>query len=124
MAPHIAEKFNRGWSPDDEKRRFATWWLPDSAEIMLLDGAPVGWLAWEAANTALTLVNFVVIKQYRGLGIGSIILGSKMNEWASHFKTFSHSLLKGSEHAAFFERFGFRTQREDDIVVFMEATLP
>jgi N-acetylglutamate synthase-like GNAT family acetyltransferase len=71
----------------------------------------------------VTLVNFVVLKQYRDRGIASIVLGTKLNEWSSTFKTVVHSVLKASEQASFFERFGFKTVREDEIAYVMEANI-
>lgn len=123
IAPIIASKFNRSWNDDDEQKRFSAWWQPKLASIITLDSIPVGWLAWEDADGVLTLLNFVILKRYRGLGIGSIVVGAKLNEWASNFKTIAHSVLKPSGHTSFFQRFGFRTIREDDMVFFMEASV-
>lgn len=121
VAPVIVSKFSREWDDQDEKQRFSGWWHPASASIITLDGTPVGWLASEEAGDVVTLVNFVVMKEYRELGIASIVLGAKMNEWASKAKIVAHSVLKGSGHHSFFERFGFKALREDDLAIFMEA---
>lgn len=123
IAPVISAKFKRSWQDDEERRLFSTWWQPKSSTIITLDDEPVGWLASEEESGVLTLINFVVLKKFRGLGIASIVIGAKLNEWSSNFRTVAHSVLKASGHASFFEHFGFRTIREDDIVFFMEANI-
>jgi N-acetylglutamate synthase-like GNAT family acetyltransferase len=123
IAPVISAKFNRQWKADDEKRRFSMWWEPDASSIIVLDNVPVGWLASSEEPGIVTLVNLVVCEQYRDRDIASIILGAKLNEWSSTFKTVAHSFLKAGKQAPFFERFGFKTIREDDVAHFMEANI-
>jgi hypothetical protein len=108
ITPVILSKFNRPWVDDDEKKRFSGWWQPASSTVITLDGIPAGWLAFEQSGDIITLVNFVVSPQYRHLGVASIIIGAKMHEWTSTAKKVAHSVLKGSGHETFFERFGFK----------------
>jgi hypothetical protein len=123
ISPIIASKFSRSWNDSDEQKRFSTWWRPDQSSIVTLDDMPIGWLATEEKNDLLTLVNFVILQEYRCRGIASVVVGAKLHEWASEFKTVAHSVLKSSGHTSFFERFGFKVIREDDVVFFMEASV-
>jgi hypothetical protein len=123
ISPIIKSKFNRAWKDSDEQKRFSTWWQPEQSLVVTLDEMPIGWMAAEEKNELITLINFVILQEYRYRGIGYIVLGAKLHEWASKFKTVAHSVLKTSGHKSFFERLGFKVIREDDIVVFMEASI-
>lgn len=121
VGPYIASHFNRPWEDEGEKLRFSEWFQPDASALILLDGAPIGWLASEEAEK-ITLHNFCIASVYRGRGAGRIILQEKMKEWKPKQKTIAHSVLKGCKHAPFFERLGFRAVGEDDLVQFLEVT--
>ncbi len=123
VAPVISKKFSRPWKDEDEERRFAGWWQPRASTVIALDDLPVGWLASEEENGNITLVNLVIEKQYRRRGIASIILGAKLNEWSSKYKTVTHSVLRTSGHASFFERHGFQVKKVEDFLSIMEVAL-
>ncbi|MCC8971586.1 GNAT family N-acetyltransferase [Bradyrhizobium brasilense] len=123
IMPVILEKFQRDWNDDEEMGRFTEWWQPSASTIIVLGDLPVGWLATEEKSDEINLVNFVISKKYRRHGIASIVLGAKLNEWSSKFKTVTHSVLKSSGYASFFEHRGFRLKTEEDFLLTMEASL-
>ncbi len=121
VGPYIASHFSRPWNDVDEKRRFSEWWQAEASIIIMVDGAPIGWLATEE-NEKIILHNFCIGSANRGRGAGRKILEEKLKEWKARQKTVAHSVLKESKHALFFEHFGFRAVGQDDLVVFMELS--
>jgi hypothetical protein len=124
VSPILEAKFDRRWNNVTERAGFDSWWRSDQSEIIRLDGAPVGWLASVADGQAITMTNFVIEKDYRNLGIATLVLVAKLGEWRYRFASVRHSVLKATGYERFFERFYFRPVAEDELAIILERKQP
>ena len=120
VGPYIADHLDRFWEDGFEKARFSQWWTPSTEFIITLDKISVGWMAYEISDSTVMLTNFVILSQFRELGIASKILEEKLKEWSKAKMKVVHSVLKQSGYSSFFERMEFKIVGEDELVVFME----
>jgi ribosomal protein S18 acetylase RimI-like enzyme len=70
----VVERQFGPWNEPFQRELFATRWNPAMSRIIVVGGAPVGLLALEERNDGLWLNEIQIIKAWRGVGLGSLII--------------------------------------------------
>jgi ribosomal protein S18 acetylase RimI-like enzyme len=89
--------------------------------IVLMQGEPVGWYVAADFDDEIHLVNLAVLKEHRGHGTGSAVLGKLAAASDRSGKCLRLSVAENNQRAAeLYARFGFRRTGGDGVHYFME----
>jgi ribosomal protein S18 acetylase RimI-like enzyme len=88
--------------------------------IVLLDHNPIGRILVERSGETIRLVDIALLTEFRGRGIGSILLRGLLNEGAAAGKRVMLSVYKFNPAMRLYERFGFFKVAEDGLYVQMQ----
>jgi len=70
----VVERQFGPWNEQFQRELFATRWNPKISRIIVVGGTPVGLLALEERSDGLWLDEIQIIKAWRGMGLGSLII--------------------------------------------------
>lgn len=109
------------YSEQGVRERFHRSFEPAFTRIIELDGEFAGCIALKPAENGYLLEHFYLRKETRGCGIGAEVLGRVLAEaaLADPAAAVRLNVLQGSAARRLYERFGFETESEDEIDVFM-----
>jgi ribosomal protein S18 acetylase RimI-like enzyme len=88
--------------------------------IVLLDHNPIGRILVERSGETIRLVDIALLTEFRGRGIGSILLRRLLDEGAAAGKRVVLSVYKFNPAMRLYERFGFFKVAEDGLYVQMQ----
>ena len=89
-----------------------------AAHILAFDREkPVGTARWRSAGNGIKLERFAVLKEFRGMGIGKLLVQFIMEHLGSDKRIYLHAQ---ESVVAFYEKFDFQVQGE----LFSEADIP
>ncbi len=88
--------------------------------IVLLDQNPIGRILVKRSGEAIRLVNIALLTEFRGRGIGSILLRRLLEEGAAAGKPVVLSVNKLNPAIRLYGRFGFFKVAEDGLYVQMQ----
>jgi len=109
------------YSEQGVRERFHRSFEPAFTRIIETDGEFAGCIALKPAEDGYLLEHFYLRQETRGSGVGAEVLGRVLAEAASADPAAAVRLnvLQGSAARRLYERFGFETESEDEIDVFM-----
>jgi predicted GNAT family N-acyltransferase len=89
-----------------------------AAHILAFDREkPIGTARWRTTGNGIKLERFAVLKEFRGMGIGKLLVQFIMEHLGSDKKIYLHAQ---ESVVAFYEKFDFQVQGE----LFSEADIP
>ncbi|GEM_PF-739292 len=92
-----------------------------SSEILLLDGAPAGWLVVAESGDEIRIVEIMVAAEVRGRGVASRAIRELFAQADASGKYVRLAVATGNSRAlALYERLGFRKTGADEVQVFLE----
>jgi|SRR5579864_126655 len=88
--------------------------------IVIVDAKPVGRLLVQHGAEATILVDISLIPEYRGRGLGTILMGNLLNDCRNSGLPVRLQVLKTNPAQRLYERVGFRRTSEDQLYFQME----
>lgn len=109
------------YSEQGVRERFHRSFDPVFTRIIEKEGEFAGCIALKPAEDGYLLEHFYLRQETRGGGVGAKVLSRVLEEVASADPTacIRLNVLQGSAARRLYERFGFETETEDEIDVFM-----
>jgi ribosomal protein S18 acetylase RimI-like enzyme len=120
-----------GWSPAQQEsflrmqfqaqqRWYETAYAGAEHRIVMLDSKPAGRLLVERGAEAATLVDISLIPEYRGRGLGTMLLRDLLHGCQNSGLAVRLQVLKTNPAQRLYERVGFRRTNEDQLYFQME----
>jgi ribosomal protein S18 acetylase RimI-like enzyme len=104
-----------GWDESKQRAFFDNRFQPDEWQVIQVAGEDVGVLIVRDDGHELYLAEIQILPEWQGLGIGSGVVRSLMEDAASRRKPLTLRVLEVNGRArALYERLGFRPFRETD----------
>jgi len=80
----------------------------EDAQIILKDARPVGFVMSRIDAAEITLLQFYIMPEHQGRGIGSAALDLLLRHWVGEHKPVTLGVLRNNPAQRLYERFGFR----------------
>jgi ribosomal protein S18 acetylase RimI-like enzyme len=116
MGPHIEAKW--GWDEDFQRRHHAKRWAERSWFIICLGRDRIGTVALDWEPTHLQFGEFYIFGNYRGRGLGSVVLRDALAMADERVLETRLEFLKWNRVGALYLRHGFRVVSENEIHFF------
>ena len=84
-------------------------------DVILLSGEPVGRLYVSRSDDTISILDFAVLNEYRGRGIGSAVVGSLIDEARVSNRSVQVYVETFNPSQAFFTSRGFTVKGRDDV---------
>jgi ribosomal protein S18 acetylase RimI-like enzyme len=117
MVPHYADS---GLPTDGETTLQRILYQFDKANIILLNGQPIGLLKINRTDTNIDILQLQIDPRQQGKGFGKMILTDILQEALSTGKTAALSVLKTNKAQHLYSSLGFKIVGEDEHSFFME----
>ena len=107
VRPLILPLMERPWIDEGEKQRFSKIWAVTNSQIVLFDGAEIGWFTLTDGENCIVIEQFYLKKSHQGKGIGRILVGFVTGAAAKTRRSVVAETLIGSTANTFFKKAGF-----------------
>lgn len=105
----VVERQFGPWNEKFQRELFSARWNPALSKIVLIDGLPVGLLAVECRRDELWLDEVQLVRDWRGKGLGSVILADLIQRARTSRKPLRLQVLRQNTRAqSLYRRLGFR----------------
>ncbi|GLK82729.1 GNAT family N-acetyltransferase [Ancylobacter defluvii] len=108
------------WDEGRQIASFAHQWRGDEVRIILLDGSEVGWIQTREEAPKIRLLQFFIMPDQQGRGIGSEVLAQLLAQGDSAGKPVTLAVLRNNPARRLYERFGFTVVDETGLKLRME----
>jgi ribosomal protein S18 acetylase RimI-like enzyme len=110
-----------GWRGDDfEKKRFRENHDLGRAQVIVVDGAPVGWVVSNSTADAIEIGGIYILNEYQRRGTGTEIIADFIRRADSLDVPIRLSTAKINPAKSLYERLGFKIVDESERKIFME----
>lgn len=103
-----------------QQRWYETAYAGAEQYIVMLEGQPSGRLLFQRAKPAATLVDISLLSQYRGHGLGTILLQDLLDQCRASLLPLRLQVLKTNPAQRLYARLGFHRTGEDQLYLHME----
>ena len=97
-----------GWDDTDQAERFERRFDPAALRIVVVDGQSVGMIQVERTAAAIRLGNIQIAPQHQGRGLGTAVIGDRLQEARATGRTVWLQVLRANPARRLYERLGFR----------------
>jgi len=101
------------WDREEFVGRIKALFDPAAAKIIIVDGAPAGWLQLAEADGDINIVQLHLTAETRNRGIGTALLENVLNRARETGKTASLSSPRNNRAIELYKRLGFVVSRDD-----------
>ena len=107
------EKTWKRWNDAEQKDWFSLHFIPEAAQIIIVDGRPAGRLEVTHDSREMTLRTIEISPEFQSKGVGAAVIGSLQIEAKSASVPLRLQVLKANPRARqLYERLGFTTTGE------------
>ncbi len=117
MGPHIAMRW--GWNEAYQLAVHTQRWQEKPWFIVELDGEPIGTLSIHELPGYTRFGEFYLLREYRGRGLGSMILTTFLEDCDRFHREVRLEYLKWNPVGSLYRRHGFEVVSENEIHYFM-----
>ncbi|MGO4528665.1 N-acetyltransferase family protein [Paenibacillus sp. 2TAF8] len=101
------------------RERFRNTFQPEHTQILELEGVLIGCVSLKPGDGEFLLEHFYIDPDYQGRKLGTKVLNMLFEQEAVQGRRVTLNVLQGSPAMRLYERFGFTTDHEDEVDVFM-----
>ncbi|HSY85785.1 MAG TPA: GNAT family N-acetyltransferase [Verrucomicrobiae bacterium] len=112
-----------GWDEYRQDMSFARKFVLGEVRVITLRGKDVGWIQTRIEGSAMTLLQFYVVPELQGRGIGTLVLKRLTGDAKRRGKLMALSVLKGNPAIRLFLRHGFRPTHADAYEIYMRQAV-
>ncbi len=112
-----------GWDEYRQDMSFARKFVLGEVRVITLRGKDVGWIQTRIEGSEMTLLQFYVVPELQGRGIGTLVLKRLTGEAKRRGKLMALSVLKGNPAIRLFLRHGFRPTHADAYEICMRQAV-
>jgi len=117
----VVERQFGPWNEEFQRALFATRWKAESSRIIILKDTLVGLIAMENREEHLWLDELQIAREWRGRGLGSLIIRDLLAQAKATQKPLRLQVLKSNDRAeALYRRLGFMAVSESETHLHME----
>jgi len=102
------------FNPERARERLRKSFYPEHTRYIVFDGQKVGFYTFRPFGDALYLDHLYVLPGHQSLGIGSHVMRKLIAEADARRQPIHVGALKGSASNRFYQRHGFKIEREED----------
>ena len=103
-----------GWNRLQQEENFSTWFKPNEARIITVDGTDAGWIQQRQDAGEIFLGSIYVTPAMQGKGIGTSVVQDLLHLAEHRSQAVTLAVMKINPAVRLYQRLGFRTTREDE----------
>jgi ribosomal protein S18 acetylase RimI-like enzyme len=103
-----------GWNRLQQEENFSTWFKPNEARIITVDGTDAGWIQQRQDAGESFLGSIYVTPAMQGKGIGTSVVQDLLHLAEHWSQAVTLAVMKINPAVRLYQRLGFRTTREDE----------
>ncbi len=112
------------WNEREIISKFKQYFELDEVQIIMVDGADVGWLQISETEHAINLDQVYLLEGFRARGIGSQLIRDLLATAKSEKKPVLLSVVRNNVAVTLYQRLGFRITEEEGYKLHMRWDVP
>ena len=112
------------WNEQEIVSKFKHYFELDEVQIVMVDGADVGWLQISETEHAINLDQVYLLEDFRARGIGSQLIQNLLATAESEKKPVLLSVVRNNVAVTLYQRLGFRITEEEGYKLHMRWDVP
>ena len=112
------------WNEQEIVSKFRHYFELDEVQIIMVDGADVGWLQISETEHAINLDQVYLLEDFRARGIGSQLIQDLLATAKSEKKPVLLSVVRNNVAVTLYQRLGFRITEEEGYKLHMRWDVP
>ena len=112
------------WNEQEIVSKFKRYFELDEVQIIMVDGADVGWLQISETEHAINLDQVYLLEDFRARGIGSQLIQNLLATAKSEKKPVLLSVVRNNVAVTLYQRLGFRITEEEGYKLHMRWDVP